>query len=53
MPSQPILGAGATFEADLARAFAAVPDPGALPTLLSLAALSTLKRRRRHRPRIV
>jgi autotransporter-associated beta strand protein len=50
LPSAPIPGASATFEADLARAFASVPvpEPGALG-LISAAALATLTRRRRRR----
>jgi autotransporter-associated beta strand protein len=46
LPSQAIPGASAAFEADLARAFASVPEPGTLG-LMSAAALALLTRRRR------
>jgi autotransporter-associated beta strand protein len=48
LPTAPIPGASAGFEADLARAFANVPEPGALG-LMSAAALAALTRRRRRR----
>jgi len=41
LPSAPIPGASAGFEADLARAFASVPEPGALG-IMSAVALATL-----------
>jgi len=48
LPSSPIPGASAAFEADLARAFANVPEPGVTGLLgLSGAALCTRRRRRR------
>jgi len=48
LPSQAIPGAPAIFEADLARAFASVPEPsGALLTLIAAGAMSGLRRRRR------
>jgi autotransporter-associated beta strand protein len=51
LPSEAIPGASAQFEADLAAAFASVPEPGAL-SLLGLAACGlAARRRRRERPR--
>jgi hypothetical protein len=48
LPSSPIPGASAAFEADLARAFASVPEPGVTGLLgLCGAALCTRRRRRR------
>jgi fibronectin-binding autotransporter adhesin len=48
LPSQPIAGAPAVFEADLARAFASVPEPsGALLSLIAAGGLSMVRRRRR------
>jgi fibronectin-binding autotransporter adhesin len=46
LPSSPVPGASADFQADLARAFAAVPEPGAL-SLLLVGGISLLGRRRR------
>lgn len=45
LPAAPIPGASATFEADMARAFAAVPEPGTLALMAGLTPL--LLRRRR------
>jgi fibronectin-binding autotransporter adhesin len=47
LPSSPIPGAPADFQADLARAFASVPEPSA--TMLSLIAACGLAARRRRR----
>jgi hypothetical protein len=48
LPSEPVPGASADFNADLARAFAAVPEPGALG-LIAIGGITLLgKRRRRH-----
>jgi len=46
LPSSPIPGASAEFNADLARAFASVPEPGFL-SILALAPLLGGRRRRR------
>jgi hypothetical protein len=46
LPSEPIPGASAGFEADLARAFASVPEPGTI-SLLALGAIGLLAGRRR------
>lgn len=46
LPSAPIPGASADFNADLARAFASIPEPGTL-AILGLTALSLLTQRRR------
>jgi hypothetical protein len=46
MPTDPIPGASAAFEADLAAAFAAVPEPGSL-SLLGIGAAAMFGRRRR------
>jgi len=46
MPSAPIPGASAAFEADLARAFASVPEPGTLG-LFGIAGVAAMARRRR------
>jgi autotransporter-associated beta strand protein/T5SS/PEP-CTERM-associated repeat protein len=48
LPTEPIPGAPANFQADLAAAFASVPEPGAL-SLLGLAACGFAGRRRRSR----
>jgi autotransporter-associated beta strand protein len=48
LPTQPIPGAPINFEADLAKAFASVPEPGTL-SFLGLAALGLIHRRRRRR----
>jgi len=48
MPTEPVPGATAAFEADMAAAFAAVPEPGTLG-LLGIAAGAMLGRRRRAR----
>ena len=48
MPTEPIPGASAQFEADMAAAFAAVPEPGSL-ALVGIAAGAMLGRRRRAR----
>jgi fibronectin-binding autotransporter adhesin len=45
LPTEPIPGAPANFEADLARAFAAVPEPGTI-SILGIGALALLARRR-------
>jgi hypothetical protein len=47
-PSAPIPGAPVGFEADLARAFAAVPEPGTI-SILGIGALALLARRRNRR----
>jgi hypothetical protein len=47
LPSGPIPGASAAFEADLARAFATVPEPGGLALVGAAAALCLNVRRRR------
>ncbi|HEY7118198.1 MAG TPA: PEP-CTERM sorting domain-containing protein [Tepidisphaeraceae bacterium] len=46
LPSGPIAGAPVNFEPDLARAFAAVPEPGTL-SLFAAFGLAALSRRRR------
>jgi hypothetical protein len=46
MPSEPIPGATATFEQDLAAAFALAPEPGTL-SVIGVAAAGMLRRRRR------
>jgi autotransporter-associated beta strand protein len=46
MPTEPIPGASAAFEADMAAAFAAVPEPGTL-SLLGIGAAAMLGRRQR------
>jgi hypothetical protein len=46
MPTDPIPGASAAFEADMAAAFAAVPEPGSL-ALLGIGAAAMFGRRRR------
>jgi hypothetical protein len=48
LPSEPIPGASAGFEADLARAFASVPEPGTI-SVLAIGALALLGRRRGRR----
>ena len=48
LPSEPIPGATAGFEADLARAFASVPEPGTI-SVLAIGALALLGRRRGRR----
>jgi autotransporter-associated beta strand protein len=48
LPTEPIPGASATFEADLSAAFASVPEPGA-PGLIAFAACGLAGRRRRRR----
>ncbi|MDB5320604.1 MAG: Autotransporter-associated beta strand repeat protein [Phycisphaerales bacterium] len=45
LPSEPIPGAPADFQADLAKAFAAVPEPGTM-SILGIGALALLARRR-------
>jgi hypothetical protein len=49
LPSEAIPGAPADFGADLARAFASVPEPSTL-ALAAVAACGAATRRRRHRP---
>ena len=44
LPSSPVAGASADFQADLARAFAEVPEPGTI-SLLGLGAVALLARR--------
>ena len=46
LPSEPIPGASAVFEADLARAFASVPEPGTL-SMLGIGGVALIGRRRR------
>jgi hypothetical protein len=46
LPTDPIPGAPANFSADLAAAFASVPEPGAL-SVLALSAFGLAGRRRR------
>jgi hypothetical protein len=46
LPSAPIPGASADFQADLARAFAEVPEPGAI-ALLGVCGAAMMTRRRR------
>jgi hypothetical protein len=48
LPTQPVPGASADFNADLARAFAAVPEPGTI-SMLGLGAVALLARRRNRR----
>jgi fibronectin-binding autotransporter adhesin len=47
LPSEPIAGASLQFNADLARAFAAVPEPGAVWAVVAAGA-AILPRHRRH-----
>jgi autotransporter-associated beta strand protein len=49
LPSGPLPGASANFEADFARALAMVPEPGALALLGCAPALATRRRRRGRR----
>ena len=49
LPADAIPGAPATFEQDLARAFALVPEPGAASLLFAAGLLCDRRRRRRHR----
>jgi hypothetical protein len=46
LPTEPVPGASAAFEADLARAFASVPEPGTL-SILGIGAVALVGRRRR------
>jgi hypothetical protein len=46
LPTQPIPGASAAFEADLARAFASVPEPGMI-SVLGMGVVALMGRRRR------
>jgi autotransporter-associated beta strand protein len=46
LPTEQIPGASAAFEADLARAFASVPEPGTL-SLLGIGGIALMGRRRR------
>src|SRR5205814_9036170 len=46
LPSDPIPGASAAFEGDLAKAFATVPEPGTL-SVLGIGGIALLGRRRR------
>jgi hypothetical protein len=46
LPTEPIPGATAVFEADLAKAFASVPEPGTL-SILGIGAVALMGRRRR------
>jgi autotransporter-associated beta strand protein len=46
LPAEPVPGASVNFNADLAAAFAAVPEPGSL-SVLALAGLALLRRRNR------
>jgi autotransporter-associated beta strand protein len=46
LPTQPVPGASAAFEADLARAFASVPEPGTL-SILGIGGIALMGRRRR------
>jgi hypothetical protein len=48
LPTEPIPGASAAFNTDLAAAFASVPEPGTLSLLVSFACGLTAQRRRRH-----
>ena len=47
LPAQAIPGASVQFDADLARAFAAVPEPASIAALGVAAAAGMLGRRRR------
>jgi hypothetical protein len=47
LPAAPVAGASAGFEADLARAFASVPEPSATILMLGVAGLAAGRRRRR------
>ena len=47
LPADPLPGAPAAFSADLARAFAAVPEPSAGAVILTLGIATSLGRRRR------
>ncbi|MDB5323651.1 MAG: hypothetical protein JWN40_5282, partial [Phycisphaerales bacterium] len=48
LPSSPVPGASADFQADLAKAFAAVPEPGTI-SVLGIGAVALLARRRNRR----
>jgi hypothetical protein len=49
MPTAPVPGASAQFEADMAAAFAAVPEPGAAGILGGVLLVASGRRRRRQR----
>jgi autotransporter-associated beta strand protein len=46
LPTEPIPGASAVFEADLAKAFASVPEPGTI-SILGIGGIALMGRRRR------
>jgi hypothetical protein len=46
LPAEPIAGAAASFEADRARAFAAVPEPGVIAVAAPLLILGCRRARR-------
>jgi hypothetical protein len=47
LPAEPVAGAPAGFQGDLAAAFAAVPEPGSLAALAACGLAGLLRRRRR------
>jgi uncharacterized protein (TIGR03382 family) len=49
LPTEPIPGASAAFESDMARAFASVPEPSVATLAFLAAAVAATRRRRRDR----